>query len=330
MDGGTWTIQARMSNSATGEVRWADSISVGIENSDMSLQQTRLAAGVGHPLALRINAMINAGPAATDRDLAGGSAKVVIEQAMASINQTTPERFKAAQEMLERAIAADPGNVDLEAALAAHLLRGIQLVWYNPAEVPATERAARSMLERALRAKPTYIPVLEGYCRFLTTTNQFIESLVACGKVLTFDPWDGLALYNLALSQLQLGRFEDALATFRQAEQFDTPRVARWTWLLGAGMTELLMERDEAAVSWLKKSIAITPATGRTHALLAAAYQRLGRTDDAKAAMAKTLELRPGSNANNITLPRKNVSPVYIEASVSIRQAMIAAGLPEN
>jgi len=330
LEGTAWILQARMSDGATGEVRWADSISVSTENADVSLQQTRLTAGVGHPLALRINAMINAGPGATDRDLAGGSAKVVIEQAMASINQTTPERFTAAQTMLEKAIADDPGNVDLEAALAAHLLRGIQMVWYNRADVAATERDARALLERALRAKPTYIPVLEAYCRLLNTTNQFIESLVACGRVLTFDPWDGLAIYNLGLGQLRLGRFEDALATFKQAEQFDTPRTARWTWLLGAGLTLLVQERDAEAISYLAKSIAITPATGRSHALLATAYQRLGRTAEAKAALARTMELRPGTTGANIGLDPKNASPLYTDAAQRVVDVLVGIGLPEK
>ena len=327
LEGGAWTIQARMSNGATGEVRWTNSVSVGIEKSDMTLQQIRLAAGVGHPLALRINAMINAGPAATDDDLAGGTAKVVIEQAMASINQTTPERFKAAQTMLEKAIAADPGNVDLAAALAAHLLRGIQMTWYNKADVAETQRAAQSMLEQALRAKPTYIPVLEAYCRLLNTTNQFIESLVACGRVLTFDPWDGLAIYNLGLGQLRLGRFEDALATFKLAEQFDTPRTARWTWLLGAGLTLVVMDRNEEAIPYLTRSIAITPATGRSHAVLAIAYHRTGRTDEAKAALAKTMELRPGSTIANIRLDPRNASPVYNEASKRVEDTLLALGM---
>jgi DNA-binding winged helix-turn-helix (wHTH) protein/tetratricopeptide (TPR) repeat protein len=330
MEGGTWALQARMSDGASGEVRWADSISVGVDNSDVSLQQTRLAAGVGHPLALRINAIINAGPGATDQDLAGGSAKVVIEQAMASINQTTPERFKAAQTMLEKAIAADPGNVDLEAALAAHLLRGIQMVWYNPADAAATQSAAQSMLEHALRTKPSYIPVLEAYCRLLNTTNQFIESLVACGRVLTFDPWDGLAIYNLGLGQLRLGRFEDALATFKKAEQFDTPRTARWTWLLGAGLTLVVMDRNEEAIPYLTRSIAITPATGRSHAVLAVAYQRVGRTAEAKAALAKTMEVRPGSTIANIKFDPRNASPVYTEASERVEEVLAAIGLPEK
>jgi tetratricopeptide (TPR) repeat protein len=274
--------------------------------------------------------MINAGPGATDGDLAGGSAKVVIEQAMASINQTTPERFKAAQSMLEKAIADDPGNVDLEAALAAHLLRGIQMTWYNRADAAATERTAQSMLEHALRMKPTYIPVLEAYCRLLNTTNQFIQSLVACGRVLTFDPWDGLAIYNLGLGQLRLGRFEDALATFKLAEQFDTPRTARWTWLLGAGLTLVVMDRDEDAIPYLTRSIAITPATGRSHAVLATAYHRLGRTAEAKAALAKTLELRPGSTIANISLDPRNASPLYNEASKRVEAVLMEIGLPEK
>jgi DNA-binding winged helix-turn-helix (wHTH) protein/tetratricopeptide (TPR) repeat protein len=331
-EAGSWTLQARMTGSATGEVRWTRSVSVGIENTDLLLQQSRFTAAVGHPLALRINALFNsgAGSAATDSDLPAGNAKVVIEQAMAFINQTTPERFQAAQAMLEKALAAEPDNVDLEAALAAHLLRGIQSAWYDPADVAPTVRSAQSMLERALRMKPTYLPVLEGYCRFLAATNHFVESLVACARVLTFDPWNGLALFNLGLAQLQLGRFEDALATFKQADQFDTPQVSRWTWLLGAGLTCLLMDRDEEAVSWLTRSIAITPATGRTHAVLAAAYQRLGRLDEAKAAMAKAMELRPGSTAVNIVLPTENASLVFLKASQRLVRAQVEAGLPER
>ena len=328
----SWTMQARMTSIATGEVRWTTSVSVGIEDTDLLLQQSRLAAGLGHPLALRINALFNSGArsAATDSGLPGGNARVVIEQAMAFINQTTPERFQAAQAMLEKALATDPDNVDLEAALAAHLLRGVQSAWYNPADVAATESRAQSMLERALRTKPTYLPTLEGYCRFLTATNHFVESLTACARTLTFDPWDGLALFNLGMTQIQLGRFEDALATFKQADQFDTPQVSRWTWLLGAGWTCLLMGRADEALPWLERSIAITPGTGRSHMLLVAAYQQLGRSDEAKAAMTKAMELRPGSTADNVAMPTRNANPVFLAASERIIRTEVEAGLPAH
>jgi hypothetical protein len=63
---------------------------------------------------------------------------------------------------------------------------------------------------------------------------------------------------------------------------------------------------------------------------LASAYQRLGRVDEAKAAMAKALTLRPGSTADNMPLPEKNVSPITIAATERISRAEIAAGLPEH
>jgi uncharacterized protein YfaS (alpha-2-macroglobulin family) len=71
-------------------------------------------------------------------------------------------------------------------------------------------------------------------------------------------------------------------------------------------------------------------ASGRTHMLLAAAYQRLGKTDEARAAMEKGRELRPSSTVRNVPPPKKNASPVYLEASERIMQSMAAAGLPEG
>jgi tetratricopeptide (TPR) repeat protein len=277
-------------------------------------------------LALRLNALLDAGvrPVA-----AGNGSKVAIEQASAAIVRTSRERFESAQTMLEKALLDDPDNVDLAVALVAHQLRGIQMVWYSPQDSIAAEQNARATLERALRLKPGNIPVLEAYCRFLNATNHFTESLVACARALSFDPWNGLALYHIGLAQIQLGRFEDALATFKRADQFDAPEVSRWTWLLGAGWAYMLMDKDQEALPWLQRSIAITPASGRPLMLLAAAYHRLGRSDEARAALAKALEMRPGSTALNVALPAKNASPIYIESAARIIQSMVDTGLPK-
>ncbi|KRQ96617.1 transcriptional regulator CadC [Bradyrhizobium jicamae] len=319
-----WTIRTRMTEAATGEVKWTASYSVDLTDTDLPMQQSRLAAGVGHALAVRVNELLNA-----DASSAAKS-KVVIEQATAHIKQTSPERFQAAQAMLEKALAEDPDNVEVQVALAALLMRGVQMVWLSGPEREAAEIKAEAMLQQTLRAKPNYIPAHEAYCRFLNATNQFRASLVACAKALSFDPWNGIALYHVGLAQIQTGRFEDALATFMQAERFDTPQVSRWTWKIGAGWANMLMGRAEDAVPWLLKSIAITSASGRTHMLLAAAYQQLGRTEEARAAMQKGMELRPGSTYRNVPTPKKNSSPVYIEATERIMQLMVAAGLPAS
>ena len=232
--------------------------------------------------------------------------------------------------MLDNALADDPDNTDLQVAIAALQLRGIQLGWLGLADRPAAEEKAKAMVERALRVKPNHIPVLEAYCRVLTASNRFVESLVACTRALSFDPWNGLVLYHIGLAQLQLGRFDDALVAFKQADRFDTPQASRWAWLAAAGWAYILMDRAEEALPLLQRSIAITSASGRTHMLLAAAYQRLGRPNEAKAALAKGLELRPGTTALNVAPPTRNASPVFLEASPRIIQSMVEAGLPER
>jgi Tfp pilus assembly protein PilF/TolB-like protein len=329
----TWRVQARMTSVASSEVRWTTSAALDNTSGDSSLQQSRISASLGHPLALRLNALVNSGDwkrSRKDGELTDNTAAVVIQQAMAVLNRTTPDRFHAAQAMLEKALAADADNVDLEIALASHLLRGVQTAWYDPADIPATESRARSLLDRALQIKPSYIPALEAYCRFLTATNNISESLVACAKTLSLDPWDGAALFNLGLSEMLQGRFEDALTTFKQADEYDTPPMARWTWLLGAGLACALLERYSEAAHWLEQSLAVTPGTGRTQIVLAAVYHQLGRDQDAKATMAKALALRPGSNAINVPLPTKNASPIFIAGSDRIIRLAVEAGLPEH
>lgn len=323
-----WSLRARMTEPATGAVKWTTSLSIARADADMQLQQTRLTAGMGHPLALRLNALLTAGERAAEGSPTG-TAKVAIEQATASINHTTPERFRAALAILENSLAADPDNVDLQVALAAFQLRGVQMVWFPAAERETVENSVGAIMARAVGARPDYIPVLETQCRFLSTTNQFVESLVACGKALAHDPWNGTALYLVGLSQVFLGRLDDALASFQQADRFDTPQFARWTWMAGAGWTYLLMGRAEEALPWLHRSIAITAASGRTHMALAAAYQQLGHIGDARAAMAAALELRPGSTARNVQPPTKNSSAIYLKAYQRVLGLMVAAGLPE-
>lgn len=326
----SWTLRARLVRTATGEVQSVATVSVGPEAADAQLQQSRLAAGVGHPLARRLNELIEASTSSVPPEAAAGKAKVVIEQATASINQTTRERFGMAQSMLQKALADAPDNVDIAVALASLQLRGIQMVWFSPDQAIAVEAEASATLERALRARPNSIAVLETYCRFLSATNHFVESLVACARVLSFDPWHGGALYLIGLGQVNLGRFEDALATFQQADRFDTPAVSRWTWLLGVAWANMLMGRDAEALPWLQRSLAITGASGRPYMMLAAIHQKAGRFDEARAAMQEGLKLRPGTTRLNVSPPTKNSSPVFIEATDRIIQHMVDAGLPER
>ena len=100
--------------------------------------------------------------------------------------------------------------------------------------------------------------------------------------------------------------------------------------MIGAGWVSLLMDRNEDAVKWLQQSIAITKASGRTQMLLAVAYLRLGRLEEARATMAEAMELRPGSTLANVQTPKLNASEAYVASTSRILQQMAELGLPEK
>nr|WP_314085998.1 tetratricopeptide repeat protein [uncultured Shinella sp.] len=319
---GSWVLQARLVDGESQEIKAVAEVEASAGEADRQRLVQRLAAGIGYPLGARLSALQE------PDEQAGAPSNVAILQAIASINQTTRERFGTARAILEQYLAEDPDNVELQVALAGLQLRGVQMTWYDPVQSAAAEQNANVLLKRALARRPHSLPALDAYCRFLTVTSRFSESLVACARALTVNPWDGAALYNLGLTQLQLGRFDDALAGFLQAERYDTPEVSRWTWLLGAGWANLLLGRNEEAVSFLSRAIAITPGSGRPYLLLAAAHQRLGHGREAREALAKTMEMRPGSTARNVSLPTRNASDIFLAANNAVLRTLIAIGLP--
>jgi DNA-binding winged helix-turn-helix (wHTH) protein/tetratricopeptide (TPR) repeat protein len=316
-----WQIQARLIEASSGQVQWSGSYDVPSGIGDEQLQQTRLTSSIGNPLALRINAL-------THLRVTSPQSKIIVEQAAAFINQTNRERFAAAQDLLEKAHAAKPTDVDIAAALSAHLMRGVAMVWYPLSETEEIERRAKALLSEAATREQNYIPLLQSYCRLLQTNNEFTESLVVCQNALRFNPWDGLAMFQIGMAQLRLGRFEDALATFERADAIDTPQVSRWTWPLGVGLALTWMERYEQALPWLQRSRDITPATGRTDFAIAACLQALGRYEEARKAVDEGLRLRPGTTGATVALPVKNQSPLYIAGSEKVIGLMVAAGLP--
>lgn len=316
-----WEVQARLIEASTGQVQWSGGYSVPAEAIDERLQQSRLTAGIGNLLALRINTLTHA-------RLSSPESRIIVEQAAAFLNQTNRERFAVAQDLLEKAHASKPEDVDIAAALSAHLMRGVGMVWYPESEAEAIEQRAKSLLDRAVKQEPNYIPVLQAYCRLLQTINEFAETLVACQNALRFDPWDGLVMFQIGMAQVRLGRFEDALATFERADMIDTPQVSRWTWPLGVGLTLIHLKRYEESLPWLQRSLAITQGTGRTHLLVAAALEALGRHDEAREYVATALKLRPGSTNENVGLPTKNQSRRYMASVDEIGKLLIAAGLP--
>ena len=215
----SWTLRARIIKTSSGEVQSVAAASINAEAVDAQLAQAQLAAGVGHVLARRLNEILE--PRASSSARRTSSAAATRSPSSRRSPRSTRPRgafWRSAGYAAEGA-RRDPDNLDIAVALASLQMRGIQMVWFSPDEAVAVEAKANATLAQALRSKPNSISVLEANCRFLSATNHFVESLVTCAKALSFDPWDGAALYLIGL-----GRSISAASTMR-SRHFSRPIV---------------------------------------------------------------------------------------------------------
>src|SRR5581483_4928616 len=113
-------------------------------------------------------------------DAAAPQTAQTIQQALALHQQG---QLDAAGQLYERALAANPANVD-----------------------------ALRLVEAALRVQPGSADALTNYGVILDALKRHQEALAAFEKVLTARPADVTAHFNMGLALKKLGRHSDALA----------------------------------------------------------------------------------------------------------------------
>ncbi len=154
-----------MVKTATKEIQPIASISVDAKDADLHLQRSRLTAGVGHPLAVRLNTLLNgdARPVASTN-----GRRFAVRQRKG--RDRAGHRFHHAN--IARALCGSADDAGkgagrqsraisiLQSRSPALQMRGIQMIWYSPADSVAAEKNTKAILERVLRAKPSYVPAL--------------------------------------------------------------------------------------------------------------------------------------------------------------------------
>jgi tetratricopeptide (TPR) repeat protein len=144
------------------------------------------------------------------------------------------------------------------------------------------------------------------------------------------EPW---AYKEIGLSNIYLGRPEQALDWFIKADRIGPRDPARWTWLDGRGHALILLGRDEEAVHALTSALDANPKYLTSHAFLAATYALLDRPDQARAALATYLQRYPDTRISTFRrlspVPFALTSPKYRQQHERISEGLRKAGMPE-
>jgi class 3 adenylate cyclase/TolB-like protein/cytochrome c-type biogenesis protein CcmH/NrfG len=245
----------------------------------------------------------------------------------------TPQTMIAARTFFQGALEHDPENVDALAGLAATYLFEVLNSYYDSGREERLHEA-KDLIRRALEIEPRHIVALKIQAAALRAEGRFEEAVAASQAVIAQNPGEPWSYKEVGLSQLYLGRFEEALIWFEKADQIGPRDPSRWIWLGASGRVQFFRGRDEEAIRMLRLSASANPNDPRAYAFLASIYALSGRKDEASAALAACLSLRPDMTITRLfrdwSVPLQATSPAYQQQHERFRAGLRLAGMPET
>lgn len=236
-------------------------------------------------------------------------------------NASGREASDTAITLLRRALEIDPTYVRAKALLAsAYTTRDAQQ-FDTPGDREMGIALAREILE-------TDTDDPEALCRVGFTISQlsgdFPTAFTALNRALRLHPNSVLVLNRLAWVHCHANDPEPAIALWERAIRLSPLDPSMGALLLGLGTAHLMAQRNAEALPFLQRAVQEAPKFLTTHRILIHCLTRLGRVEDARAAAARLLEIRPDYRVG--PAPTHRFSLAFMEER---RQAELAAGLPE-
>jgi tetratricopeptide (TPR) repeat protein len=245
---------------------------------------------------------------------------------------SSPATLMEARALFEQALQVEPASADGLAGVASTLVFEF-LNGYYETDGDERLRKAELMLDRATAIEPRHLMALKAKAALRRAQGKFDDAIASAEAVIAENPGEPWAYKEIGLSTLYLGRLEQALDWFAKADRIGPRDPGRWTWLDGRGHALILLGRDEEAVRSLIGALDANPKNRSPHAFLAAAYALLGRSDEARAALAAYLQRRPDTRVSTFRrlspVPLALTSASYQQQHERLDDGLRKAGMPE-
>jgi TolB-like protein/DNA-binding winged helix-turn-helix (wHTH) protein/tetratricopeptide (TPR) repeat protein len=257
----------------------------------------------------------------------------LIMRGKATLNlPSSPATMIEARDLFEQSLKVEPASVDGLAGVATTLVFEFLNGYYDTGGDERLGRAER-LLNRALATEPRHLMALKANAALRRAQGRFDDAMVAAEAIIMENPGEPWAYKEIGLSNLYLGKPEQALDWFAKAHRMGPRDPGRWTWLDGRGHSLILLGRDEDAIRALIDALDANPKNISSHAFLAAAYAQLGRSEQARAALAAYMERRPGERISTFRrdapVPLAFTSEKYRQQYERLSEGLRKAGMPE-
>ena len=239
----------------------------------------------------------------------------------------TPDNFAQARSFYDRALTADPDNVDaLIGSAWADLRAGVM------GETPTTAFAtAEAKVTKALSSAPDHANGhrLLGHLEILT--KRAAQGIAECEHALELDRNLAAAHSTIGLAKIFIGRAEETETHILEALRLSPRDTDAYSWIYIVGFAKLYLGSYEQAVAWCRRAIEANRNFPLVYFQLAAALAQLGRLDESHSAAKAGLALDPA-----FAIPRARASwramsddPTFLAGLERNLEGLRKAGLPE-
>jgi TolB-like protein/class 3 adenylate cyclase len=242
----------------------------------------------------------------------------------------TPNHVAQARCFFDRALAADPDNIDaLVGSAATDIADGGNSFVADPG---VSFAVAEAKLTQALSSFPDHARghAFFGYVKILT--KRAVEGIAECEHALALDRNLADAHAFIGLGKIFTGRAEEAEAHINQALRLSPRDTSAYAWLTTAGIAKNHLGDCEQAVLWCRRAIEANRNYPEAHFHLAAALARLDRLEEARSAVKAGLALNPSFTVSRARMNWTAMSddPTHPQQLAPIFEGLRAAGLPEQ
>lgn len=238
------------------------------------------------------------------------------------------ERLEQSRSLFEQALHIDPGLSTALVGLSRTLATEVNYRWSAaPAEALAR---ADDLVSRVLSASPNNAMAhfVKGEI-FRAGGKDFESAIGEYEAAIAINPSLAPAYAQLGHAKIRAGRAEEAFVPLQTAIHLSPrdPLLNIWYFIICHANAHL--GRDDAAIEWCRRSVAIGPFW-ISYVDLASAYAWTGRKDEAQAAVAELLKLMPNYTVDRWAHEGWSSNPVFLAQYQRIIEGLRKAGLPEK
>ena len=199
----------------------------------------------------------------------------------------TPDNVGQARSFFDRALTADPDNVDaLIGSARADAIGGAQSFVTDPM---ATFAAAEAKLTKALSAVPDHAGGHATLGMVYIYTKRAVVGIAECEHALALDRNLASAHAIIGRGKIFAGRAEETEAHVVEALRLSPRDTQAYAWMTIAGIAKTHV--GEQAVAWFQRAIEANRNFPQAYFSVAAALAQLGRLDEGRSAVKAGLVL---------------------------------------